>query len=270
MNNKGPKSGIITLTTDFGDTDSYAGIMKGVILGIAPDTRIVDITHHISSHYIESASYLLWTYYNKFPPGTVHCVVVDPDVGSARAPLAVRFEERFFVLPDNGLLGMTLNGDGKEFEARRIENSSFMLSPVSNTFHGRDVFAPAAAALASGRPFDSIGPLMKNIVQQPLSVPRVSGNTVKGKIVHVDKFGNYITNIPGEIVSGFDGTAIFVRIGGFNIIGMSRTYSDRKAGELSVYVGSTGLIEICTVKGSALETVGLPVGSEVMVKGRTT
>ncbi|MFC1474513.1 S-adenosyl-l-methionine hydroxide adenosyltransferase family protein [bacterium] len=254
--------------TDFGDSDSYVGIMKGVILGIAPETKVIDITHHVSSFHIASASYLLWTYHDRFPPGTVHCVVVDPGVGGERAAMAVKFANRFFVLPDNGLMGMTLAGHDSEFEARKIENDEFMLHPVSDTFHGRDIFAPTAAALASGASFDTVGPILDEIDRPASSASESSGNIVTGSIVHIDKFGNYITNIPRDMTDAFSSETIFVQIGGFNIIGMSRTFSDGKTGDLAAYTGSGGLLEICMVKGSASETIGVPIGSEVVVKGR--
>jgi len=259
---------IITLMTDFGCRDSYVGSMKGVILSINPDIRIVDISHEISPFNIASAAYMLATYYSLFPPGTVHTAVVDPGVGGDRAPLAVSLAGYYFILPDNGLLTMVMDACKATPRARRIENELLIRDKVSATFHGRDIFAPAAARIATGFPFDEIGHqiIRPQVLEQ--AVASVSANTISGAVVHIDRFGNYVTNITEEHLGGFEGPPVLVRLGAFSIMGMSRTFSDKEKGELLAYVGSTGYLEIAVSGGSACDVVGLPAGAEVVVRWR--
>src|SRR6187200_3363812 len=176
---------IITLTTDFGLKDHFVGAMKGVILAIAPEARIIDITHEIPSYDIAEASIVLYEACRYFPPGSIHVVVVDPGVGSVRRPIAVAGErsDQLFVAPDNGVLSLVLNSG----VARHITNSSLFHHPVSQTFHGRDIFAPVAAHLARGKPFESIGPIVTDWVS----------NSPNGKptVLRADKFGNLLTNV---------------------------------------------------------------------------
>lgn len=259
---------IVTLMTDFGERDSYVGCMKGVILSTDPSIRIVDISHEVPAFNLMSASYLLSTYYSLFPRGTVHIVIVDPGVGGARDALAVEAGGWYFVLPDNGIATMTIEEFGGKHTARRIENPSLMRNGVSATFHGRDVFAPAAARLASGFPFDAVGPVAARIERLQASVPVVAERHISGAVVHIDSFGNHITNIAGRLLERYDGSTLLVQIGSFTIIGLSRTFSDRKPGELVAYVGSAGRLEIAVSRASAVGTVGLAVGAEVNVRGR--
>jgi len=261
-------SGIVTLMTDFGTRDSYVGIMKGVILGADPSIRIVDISHEVPSFQVVSASYMLWSYHDWFPRGTVHCVVVDPGVGSERAPIAVEVDGNYFVLPDNGLISMVIAGREDRYSARRIDNPDFRLESVSATFHGRDIFAPSAARLASGSAFEDAGPEIHEPVILPVSRPRIHSGVINGAVVHMDRFGNYITNISREALDVIQGGAIFINIGGFSIMGICRTYSDRNTGELVAYIGSTGMLEIGAVRASAVDIVTMPVGADVMVRGR--
>lgn len=259
---------IITLMTDFGDSDAYAGIMKGAILCIDPDAKIVDVTHNAPVFRISSAAYLLASYYKRFPAGTVHCAVVDPGVGGKRACIVVEAGGCLFVLPDNGLISMVVNAGGLEYRAWRIANEEMMLKPVSATFHGRDIFAPTAAKLAMGTPPESVGPEITDIDLSAVSAARRSGNKVSGVVVHVDRFGNYITNIGNDVLAGFDGETIIVKIGDLSIMGISRTFSDKAPGDFAVYPGSCGYMEIGVNKGSAIEMIGRPVGTRVLVRGK--
>ncbi len=261
-------SSIITLMTDFGDRDPYVGCMKGVILSTVPDARIVDITHQVPSFSMVSASYMLSTYYGMYPPGTVHVAVVDPGVGGPRAALAVAAGGHFFVLPDNGIITMVAEEHKEGFRARLIENPLLMRDERSATFHGRDIFAPAAAKLASGFPFDEVGPAILHPALIEGIVVSVGASTLTGAAVHIDHFGNYITNITAEHLSKYEGPPTLVKIGAFAIMGMSHTYSDKKNGELLAYVGSTGRLEIAVAGGSAKDVVGLPAGAEVVVRWR--
>ena len=191
-------SPLITLLTDFGLGDPFVGVMKAVILGICPSARIVDLGHEAARFDPLSAGFALATAVPYFPPGTTHVAVVDPGVGGSRRPLAARIDGQLFVAPDNGLLAWLLAGQGRA-EVRQIADPCLMRRPVSATFHGRDVFAPAAAHLARGHPFARVGPVVADPVCPPLPRPaREPGPAVRGQVVWVDRFGNLITNVPTE------------------------------------------------------------------------
>jgi len=254
--------------TDFGDRDAYAGSMKGVILSVDPDIKIVDITHQAAPFNLASAAYILSTYYALYPPGTVHVAVVDPGVGGPRAPIAVAAGGYYFALPDNGLLTMVLDACKDGCRARLIENPELIREDVSATFHGRDIFAPAAARLATGFPFDEVGPPILRPAALESAKLSVSANAIAGSAVHIDHYGSYITNITEERMSRFEGPPLLVRIGSFTIMGLSRTFTDKQQGELLAYIGSTGHLEIAVSRGSARESIGLPAGAEVTVRWR--
>src|SRR5438128_8304527 len=181
---------IITLTTDFGLSDPFVGIMKGVILGIAPAAQLIDITHDIRSYDILEAALIIESTYRYFPEGTVHLVVVDPGVGSARRPMAVAAKSHSFVAPDNGVLSLL-----PQPEAYRITNHSLFLNSVSQTFHGRDIFAPVAAHLARGTPLGAVGPRIVDFMRKAPSKPNVLDGKLIGQVLRIDKFGNIITNL---------------------------------------------------------------------------
>src|SRR5262245_41541017 len=173
---------IITLTTDFGLSDPFVGIMKGVILGIAPNAQLVDISHDVDSFDILEAAFLIQSAYRYFPHGTVHVVVVDPGVGSTRRPIAAVSHGQRFVAPDNGVLSTVFDS-----EVYHIKNHSMFLNSVSKTFHGRDIFAPVAANLAQGTPIDSVGPRILDFIKKPLPRPRREGNKLVGAVLRIDK-----------------------------------------------------------------------------------
>ncbi len=202
---------IITLLTDFGLEDGYAAAMKGVILGIRPDARIVDISHLVPPRDVRAGAFVLASTCGFFPAGTVHVAVVDPGVGTARAAVAIRTPRYFFVGPDNGLFSLALQRE-TTWESRTLENPAYRLPEVSSTFHGRDIFAPAAAHLAQGAPFEEFGPPCTLSVPDWTAVVR-SGESCTGEIIHVDHFGNAVTNLTRECLDEWGGYGRVLRQG---------------------------------------------------------
>ncbi|MEW6203072.1 MAG: SAM-dependent chlorinase/fluorinase, partial [bacterium] len=247
MKNAAP---IITLLSDFGDTDGYVGSMKGVIHSILPQARVVDISHHISPFHTLSAAYVLKTYYRYFPPGTVHVVVVDPGVGGTRRDVVVKADGYYFIAPDNGVLSY-ITGENGNYRAREIKNKKYTADEISATFHGRDVFAPAAAHLAGGVKIQEFGPPAKQLLVLSDIRPDITLQRVNGKIIHIDHFGNLITNITSEHLVGFDKKSVVVHTSGRTAIGLSDTYCQGKRGDIIIYFGSSGHLEIGTVEDSA-------------------
>ena len=232
--------------TDFGLKDHYAGVIKGVILGINPDAAIIDITHGVDTYNIIEASLRLMNYYSFFPEGTVHVVVVDPGVGAGRRPIAVESGGYFFVGPDNGVFSRIYENS----EARRvieITNPKYMLKDVSNTFHGRDIFAPAAAHISSGLEIHKLGDEAVSPVLLDIPKPYTAKNEVLGEVIYEDHFGNLVTNIPGKLV----GKGSKVYVGRVRIDRISESYGEAGAGELLAIIGSSGLLEISVNQGSA-------------------
>jgi S-adenosylmethionine hydrolase len=248
---------IITLTTDFGLSDPFVGIMKGVILGIVPNVQLVDVTHDIPSCDIVEAAFLLETTYRYFPDGTVHIVVVDPGVGSARRPLAASSHGHRFVAPDNGVLSAVSEND-----VYHITNESLFLKPVSRTFHGRDIFAPVAAHLARGMPIDLVGPRVFDAVRKALPKPRARGVKLVGTVLRIDKFGNVITNLRRtDLGSDFE-----IHIGGRHVTRLCANFAESAPGDVFALEGSTGYIEIALNQGSAAERLNVRRGAEIEVE----
>ncbi len=254
---------IITLTTDFGLSDPFAGMMKGVILGLAPGAQIVDITHEIQSYDILEAAFVIKSSYGYFPEGTIHVVVVDPGVGSSRRPLAAAAGRHMFVAPDNGVLSLILSPGAAEISVHQITNQSLFKHPVSNTFHGRDIFAPVAAHLACGAPLDSVGPRIPDFVQKAIPEPRPLGaDRLIGAVLRVDKFGNVITNFrAGDLKPGFR-----IRAAGFDIQRLCNSFSEAEPGEFLAIEGSVGYIELALNQGSAADRLNVESGSEIEVE----
>ena len=244
---------IITLTTDFGTADGYVGEVKGVLLSHSPDAELVDITHEIPPQDVERARLTVARVWRRFPPGTVHLVVVDPGVGSGRAALAVQSEGRFLVGPDNGVLSPALLIAG----ARAIE---LPLPPRSSaTFHGRDVFAPAAAALARGESVDALGrPAASPVLRRTPEPTRRSDGAIEGEIIVLDRFGNAVTNL-----IGLRGGTIEL---GTRCITVRHTYSEVAPGEPVAVTGSTGFIEIAVRDGDAASALGIRRGDKVVLR----
>lgn len=242
---------IITLTTDFGYGDHYAGVMKGVIAGIDPSALVIDITHGIESYNVAEAAFKLYASYAYFPEGSIHVAVVDPGVGSARKAIAAEAGGYSFVGPDNGIFSLVFDKCGVDGIVE-ITNPAFMLPRASSTFHGRDIFAPAAAHLSKGAALRDLGEGLRSY--ERLDIPRLEedGGVITGKAIYADRFGNLVTNIPGSII----GDAVRVRAGDVTISCISVSYADGKEGELLAVVGSSGFLEISLNKGSAVELFG--------------
>src|SRR5919199_222420 len=187
---------IITLLTDFGVADAYVGVMKGVILGIAPEVTAVDLCHEVPPQDVRAGAFLLMAAYAYFPAGTIHLAVVDPGVGTERQIVAVRAGEHYFVGPDNGLLRWAVDRAGGAAAIVAVENPEYRLSQVSTTFHGRDMMAPAAAHLARGVPLEALGPAVPRLAGEPFPEPQRRGNALAGRVIYVDRYGNCITNLP--------------------------------------------------------------------------
>lgn len=265
---------IITLTTDFGLTDSYVAQMKGVILGINPGVRIVDVSHQIAPQNIREAAFVLSTVQSSFPKGTIHLVVVDPGVGTKRGAIILRTPNADFVAPDNGVLSYIIhqisNQSAKQhqiksdlrLEAVAITNSQYFRSPVSNTFHGRDIFAPVAAHLSLGVPLKSFGKSVTTIEILPLPTPFLAPDgSLTGEIIHVDGFGNLITNIKEEDLPQ---KTLTINIGKKTIPGLSSSYAEEE--KLLAIINSNGYLEISVKEGNASTYLHVGVGGEVKVK----
>ena len=246
-------SRIITLLTDFGTADGYVGEMKGALLSRAPGATLVDIAHDVAPQDVDGARLAIARCWQRFPAGTVHLVVVDPGVGGSRAAIAVESEERFLVGPDNGVLSPALLHAG----ARCVELP--VPAAAAPTFHGRDLFAPAAAALARGTPLDTLGdPWSSPVVRRTPEATRRDDGGIEGVVITVDRFGNAVTNL----VSWRGGV---VEVHGRRLP-IVRTYADVEAGGAAALVGSSGLLEIAVRDGSAAAALGLARGSTVVLR----
>ncbi len=254
-------NGLITLTTDFGTTDWFVGTMKGVILRINPRAALVDISHYVPAGDVRAGALTLAASYRFFPAKTVHLVVVDPGVGSARAGLAIETEDYFFVGPDNGVLSWALNGQ-KVKAAYRLENKKLFLHPVSRTFHGRDIFAPAAAHLSVGVPYRALGP--RQFQWEQLQWPRIrrQEGAVCGQVIYVDRFGNSITNLR-EGAYGLDSSREGTCLAGRVRCPLRSHYDAVPMGKPVAIWGSSGLLEVAVNGGSAAKRLGLKVGSPI-------
>jgi S-adenosyl-L-methionine hydrolase (adenosine-forming) len=258
-------SPVITLLTDFGHRDYYVGAVKGVMLRHAPDAMLVDITHDIPPQDVLSGAFVLQLASREFPPGTIHLAVVDPGVGTERRALAVQTRGSVYVAPDNGLLSLVINSGSR---VRCVTHPALRAAAVSDTFHGRDLFAPAAAQLAAGFPFDQVGPLIHDPVDLAPLPATVTPGIVTGQIIYVDGFGNLVTNIDAASVGAL-GPQVSVHLpDGTALYGLSRTYADVVHGELLALLGSAGLLEISARNGSARTILGLGRGDTVRVERR--
>jgi S-adenosylmethionine hydrolase len=255
---------VITLTTDFGYADWFAGAMKGVVLRLHPRATVVDISHDIQSGDIWAGAFALAASYRFFPRGTVHVAVVDPGVGSQRAALAVQTLDYFFVGPDNGILSLALRQERIQV-IHRIENEKYFLHPVSRTFHGRDIFAPVAAHLSRSVPCSRLGPTSKDMKE--LAWPEVQRDRhgLRGQVVYVDRFGNAITNLSNELLHRRRGRWTLWR-NGKELCAVEAFYEAVAKGKLVAVPGSSGFLEIAINGGSAAIEWGLRNGSKVMLR----
>ncbi|SPP66095.1 SAM hydrolase/SAM-dependent halogenase family protein [Nitrospira lenta] len=261
-----PAPSLITLLTDFGTKDYFVASMKGVILTIHPDARIEDVSHHITPHRIDEAAYCLQACYRAFPEGTVHVVVVDPGVGSRRRPILVKTGRYYFVAPDNGVLTPVLNME-EDVEVREIENQQYRLPSPGATFHGRDVFAPAAAWLAKGAALSSFGRLVPDPVRTNWPQPQVTTRTIIGEIVYIDRFGNLISNISrAQIEAGMIGQPE-IRVGAHRSETLVANYSEGQGDVLHAVINSNGMLELFLKEKSASERLQIGVGAVVELNG---
>jgi len=271
---------LIALLTDFGLRDAYVGTMKGVMLSICPSARLVDLTHHVPPQDVRAGAYVLSTSFRHFSPHTVFLIVVDPGVGTARQPLAVETAHGVYVAPNNGVLSYVL----PHVEVRHaveITEPRYALPGVSRTFHGRDIFAPAAAHLAAGVPITALGPAVPELIR--LDAPRLEivPGAIQGEVIYIDHFGNVITSIgylawdgdmlsltpgfgraPGEPLA-FTAAATRIRVGGATVSGIRPTYGAVEPGTLLALVGSSGQLELGVNQGSAAARLGVRTGDPV-------
>ena len=241
---------IITLTTDFGNRDHYVGSMKGVIYTINPDVTITDITHGIPAHDIFSAAFTLRSFITYFPKKTIHIVVVDPGVGSIRKPIVLEADEKFFVGPDNGVFTYVML-EAESFRAYEISNPKYFLSSVSFTFHGRDIFAPAAAHLSLGVPIEDLGKRLLKPFTLEIQEPDIREEEIIGEVIYEDTFGNLITNIPGRMVD----SNCTLYVCDILINGVCKSYSEAPEGELLAVIGSSGFLELFVNRGRASDLI---------------
>lgn len=271
----------IALLTDFGTDDTYVGVMKGVMQRAVPDARFIDLTHAIAPQRVQEAAFSLLNAFRYFAPGTVFLVVVDPGVGSKRLPVAVAAGDYLFVAPDNGVLSYVLALYDR-YESVHLNNPDYQLDQISRTFHGRDIFAPAAAYLASGTPLHELGTPVNDLVKLPQPALEITGRTISGEVMQTDRFGNIVTNI-GQFVwrsetrlslnptfgSGharrlpLEATSARVRVNDTVIPSINRFYGDVQRGELLALVGSSGYLEISVNQGSAADRLDATNGDRV-------
>jgi S-adenosylmethionine hydrolase len=259
---------LITLLTDFGTVDYFVGAMKGVILSVNPAARIVDITHEIAAHDIEAGAFTLMGAYRTFPAATIHVAVVDPGVGSSRRAILVSAGEQFFVGPDNGLFSYIYERE-PDVRVFHLSNENYFRQSVSRTFHGRDVFAPVAGALSIGVRPEAFGDEIKDYVRLPRLVPVVTpAKTIEAAIIHIDRFGNCVTNLtPDHITEEMFAAGASVTINNRKITSYRRFYgegSDEPC-ELFVILGSAGYLEIACERASAARLLGAERGQGITV-----
>ncbi len=257
---------IITLTTDFGYKDPFVGQMKGVIMSINPEAKIIDITHDIASHDIKEAAFVIWESFKYFPEGSIHVVVVDPGVGSKRKALAVFAYGHYFIAPDNGVLSYILK-DGK-CQVFSIENEKYMLKQASSTFQGRDLFAPASAWISKGVNITELGPAYQNPISFEIKQPKRDKGRIIGEIIRIDKFGNAITNIKAEALNIKSVTAKGLTIPLVQYYA-SVTDTENSSLKINCLINSDGYLEIFVFKGNAAKEFGLKKGDivEVFING---
>ncbi len=253
---------LITLLTDFGLSGPYVASMKGVILSICPDARIVDISHTIAPQNVEEAAFVLHRIWRDFPEGTIHTAVVDPGVGSARAALGVHACGHIFLAPDNGILKHVFDAC-PERQIFHLTNETCFRTPVSATFHGRDIFASVAAHLARGVPLESMGDPFDGYMTGDVKKPVRQSDRIDGEILYVDGFGNGVTNIPEEMIP--DMSNVTIQIHKIQIKGLVRTYADVPSGNMLALTGSGGTLEISMRNGCASGKVPFVAGDSVTV-----
>jgi S-adenosylmethionine hydrolase len=257
---------LITLTTDFGYRDSFVGVMKGVILGINAQARIIDLSHGIPPHDIKCAALMLRHAVAYFPDTTIHITVIDPGVGSERRPLLIQSENRYLIGPDNGVLSLALR-KGEPNYAVCLSNPVYHLKPTSGTFHGRDIFSPVAAHLTRGVPPAAFGDRIDEFVRLSLPTPSKSASRLEGEIVYIDRFGNLFSNIEEGDLAGFDRDHVTISLGAVTIHRLAGSYSAAREGDYVAVINSWGLLEIAVYKGNAQQRARAEIGDKIQVTG---
>jgi S-adenosylmethionine hydrolase len=258
---------IITLTTDYGGRDAFAASVKGVILKINPQAQIIDISNEITPQDIWEAAFTLKSAYSHFPKGTVHLAVVDPGVGSGRRPVIVVTESFYFVGPDNGLFSLIYQ-EAERLRVHHITSTHYFLPNPGPTFHGRDIFAPVAGWLAKGIPSGNFGEEITDYTKLNIPSPKVSGNSIEGHVVHIDRFGNLITDITYKAIQpfmaeSFDPAAAIVTVSGREIKGLKKFYAEAAPGEPGAIVNSSGSLEIFLYRQNARTALQIKRGEVV-------
>jgi S-adenosylmethionine hydrolase len=257
---------VITLTTDFGTSEGYHSVMKGVIYNIAPQVKIVDMTHAIPPQNLYAAAFVLEINVFYFPEDSIHVVVVDPGVGTERRAVAGRIGDQYFVAPDNGVLTRVLLRAGREgwsTEFVTLDRPSLWLEDISSTFHGRDIFAPVAAHLANGERLEAMGTPLKDLVHLPIALPVKNEEGVKGEVIYIDHFGNAITNFRREDIEQLN--EVKVHVAERVIDGMAKTFGDEPHGTLLALWDSSKYLMVSEFGG--LKQIDVKVGDPVVVKG---
>jgi S-adenosyl-L-methionine hydrolase (adenosine-forming) len=253
---------IITLTTDFGTSDHFVGTMKGVILRIAPNAQIVDISHEVQPFEVTDGAFTIAQAYRYFPKKTTHVVVVDPGVGSTRRPLMAEMAGQYFIGPDNGIFSMIFARE--QAKVRHITAERYFLHPISSTFHGRDIFAPVAAHLATGITPAKFGKLIDDFLRLTFDQPNRTGKRAwTGSVLKVDRFGNLITNLHIEQFPNIETRPFELNVGLQVVTRLARTFADGSPGDLFVVVGSSGYLEVAANQASAAKALGCAAGSPV-------
>jgi S-adenosyl-L-methionine hydrolase (adenosine-forming) len=255
---------IITLLTDFGRSDYFVGAMKGVILSINPDVQLVDITHEIPSHNIRAGAFNLLALYKSFPSGTIHLAVVDPGVGSSRRPILVVSEDQYFIGPDNGLFSYIYKEDSRVYH---LTNVDYFRHPISRTFHGRDIFAPVAAALSKGLLPSELGEPITDYIKYDKTVPiDIGDGRVSASIIHIDHFGNCITNLTQKDITDEDiKKGLSLIINGMEIKNLQQSYVEREGEDLFAIWGSAGFLEIAARCKAAANILRVECGQQVLL-----
>lgn len=262
---------MITLTTDFGTRDPYVAAMKGTILSICPDVRLVDVTHEIGPQDVMEAAFVLRAAIPYFPPNAVHLVVVDPGVGTDRRPIALRHDNRWFVGADNGLFPLVLDGAAPDEAVVLDRPAMWRTDSPSTTFHGRDIFAPVAAHLAAGRSLAEVGSPIEDLTPLRWALPLVDEEGIRGWVAHIDRFGNCITNIPQSTFAEHVGltnetaTGFKCFVGSHSATKVHATYGAVSEGDPLLLFGSTGFLEIAVNAGNAAELLDIRKGDAVNI-----
>ena len=259
---------IITLLTDFGTKDHYVASMKGVILGINPQCLLIDITHQVNPHDIQEGAFLLANAYSYFPKGTIHLSVVDPGVGGIRKPILLVTRHYFFVGPDNGLFALVAQRDRVK-QVMVLAEQKYFLHKVSMTFHGRDIFAPVAAHLSLGVKPNAFGYEIDSLEELGFEKPIAKDGRLLGEVLHIDNFGNLVSNIDEEKLFRFiQGQPFVIRIGGKTIHGLKKGYWEGRKGEPIALFGGGGFLEISIREGNAQKTLKVKKGDPIWVEHR--